>query len=84
MYEKLIKNYVDKLTINDIFNFANYENIVISNNDANTILFYIKNYWQIIYKGDSTQIFIELKSKLQESTYKKVIELYNKYKNKIN
>lgn len=83
MYDKFIKNYVDKMTLNDIFSFAEKENFKISKNDAEIVLSYIKKYWLTVYKGDPTNIFFELKLKLEESTYKKIIELYNKYKNKI-
>lgn len=83
MYDKLIENYVNKLTVNDIIYFAKKENFNISLNDANTVLFYIKNYWKVIYKGNPTPIFNDFKRKVNISTYQKAIDLYNKYKGMI-
>ncbi len=88
MYEKLIENYVNnKLTKEDIFSMAKSENIEITNEEANIIYEYVKKYWKTIYKGcndDIVKIFDELKGKLSSNVYDKVIELYDKYKKKIN
>ncbi len=83
MYDKLIENYVNKLSKNDILYFCNKENINISNKDLDIIYIYIKKYWKIVLKKDPSNIFNELKNLLENNTYNKLIELYNKYKNKI-
>lgn len=84
MYEKLIKNYISIMTVNDIYNFAKKENIIISEKDAQTVLYYIKNYWEIVYKGNPENLFKSIKNKVSDSIYQKIIELYNQYKNKLN
>ena len=83
MYKKLIESYVNKLTITDIKNFTLNQKISISDKDIDTIFFYIKNYWQIIYEKDPTLIFNDIKTKVEPNTYNIIIEYYNNYKNRI-
>ena len=78
--EFLIKEYIKKLTEEDIYNFAQKEGITLSSEELNTIYFYIKNYADIFIKEDATFLFEEIKEKLKPETYNKIIELYNKYK----
>ncbi len=83
MYEKLIETYVNKLTKDDIINFSNKQNIILQNYEINIIYAYIKKYWKIIYKGNPSSIFLDLKNNVNPNTYNKILELYGKYKNKI-
>lgn len=83
MYESLIKTYVNRLTINDVINFANKENVLLNDKEARIIYDYIKNDWQTIVFGNPLQLFNEFKSKVSSRTYEKTVELYNKYKSKI-
>lgn len=84
MYEYLIGEYVNnKLTEQDINNFALKKNIHLTEDEIRTIYVYIKNYWKEFYKGDPTELFIELKEKLNKETYDTIIKLYEEYKNKI-
>lgn len=76
----LIKEYIKKITEEDIYNFALKEGINLLNNEVKTLYVYIKNYWQVFLNEDSTFLFEELKEKLEPKTYDKMIELYNKYK----
>lgn len=88
MYEKLIENYINnKLSKEDIKNFAKKENTEITNDEIDIIYETIKKDWKTIYKGcndDIYDIFENLKSKLSPKVYEKVLELYNNYKKKIN
>lgn len=84
MYEYIIGEYVNnKLTESDINNFAKKKNIQLTSNETKIIYVYIKNYWKQFYKGDPTNLFIELKEKLTTKTYEAIIKLYKEYKNKI-
>ena len=76
----LIKEYIKKITEEDIYNFALKEGISLLNNEVKIIYVYIKNYWQVFLNEDSTFLFEELKEKVQPKTFDKLIELYNKYK----
>lgn len=80
--EIVIKELVEKLTEKDIANFALKESIILNDEETKIIYLYIKNYWQIFYKGDPNALFSELKEKLEPKTYQKINELYNKYKKK--
>lgn len=80
--EFVVKELVDKLTEEDIFNFATKEGITLTDDELKTIYMYIKNYWRVFLKDDPTFLFSELKEKVEPKTYDKLIELYNKYKKK--
>lgn len=80
--EFIIRDYVDKMTENDINNFALKESINLTDDERRTIYMYIKNYWRVFLKEDPTYLFEELKEKLSPSVYQKTLELYNKYKRK--
>lgn len=82
MYESFIKEYVKKISNDDIINFANKNNINLSNEEADTIKFYLKNEWETLYKGNPTKIFKEIKVKINDNAYQKILELYNEFKNK--
>ena len=80
--EFVIKEFISRLTENDINNFALKEGITLENDELKTIYMYIKNYWQIFYKEDASYLLKELKEKLKPNTYAKIVELLNKYKKK--
>ena len=80
----LIKEYIKKITEEDIYNYAKKEGIELLDEEVKTIYIYIKNYWKIVLKKDSTFIFEELKEKLRKEPYEKLVELYEKYKTQFN
>ncbi len=83
MYESLIKKYINKLTINDINNFAKQNNIILPTGEDKTIYDFIINNWKEIYNSKDLSVFNEIKTKISNNTYNKIIELYNIYKEKI-
>lgn len=82
MYDYLVGEYIKKLNINDIINFGLKNNVVISQNDANTLLIYAKKYYKTFMYGDPTDLIKELKKKLEPNTYKEAYRLYIVNKNK--
>lgn len=76
----IISSYIQSLTANDIKNYCLKNNINVNEQDINTILYYIKNYWEQVYDGDIS-IFEEIKGKIDKSSYDAMINLYNTYKN---
>ncbi len=82
MNYKLIKSYIDKLSINDINNFLLKESISINSNDINIIYMYIKNNFDEIIK-DEEKVLNRIKNDVNKDTYDKVLYLYDKYKDKI-
>ena len=80
MQEYLIKEYIKKLNIDDIINFAKKKNIDLSYNDATILYTYAKKYYQEFLNGNEESIIKELKSKLSPNTFREAYKLYLKYK----
>lgn len=83
MYENIIKNYVDKLTKEDIINYSKKEDIFLNDNEINVIYDEIKNKWKQIYNGN-TRVITDLENKINNKAYNKLIDLYNTYKKFLN
>ncbi len=81
MIEKFIINYIDKLSTQDITDFATKYNIILNKNEIDFIYNNIKKNWRELIYGNPTPIFIELK-KISPSNYKKIEELYFEFKDK--
>ena len=79
----LIINYIKRLSKQDIINFANKQNIIISKQEINTIYFYIKNKYNEFLNGNHEKILLEIKPQISYTTYNKILELYELYKNKL-
>lgn len=84
MYEILIKEYLKKLTLNDIKNFALKYNFKLQPNEDKIIYNFIMNNWKEIYKGNPNKSFLKLKGQVSSNTYNFAITLYNQFKDKIN
>lgn len=82
MKGQLIKNYINKLTINDISSMAIKNNINLNNKELNFVYNKIKNNYNDLLYGDPTNIFNELKNNVSENNYCKIKELFNTYKQK--
>lgn len=76
MYEYLIGEYIKKLTIQDIFDYANKNNLSISESDAVILLSYAKRYYKEFISGDPYPIIKEIKQKISPETYKVAYKLY--------
>ncbi len=75
----LIKKYVDLLKKEDIINYSNKQNIILNKNELDLIYNTIKTRWNEII-NDGIKVINEYKDKIEENTYKKLIELYEKNK----
>ena len=82
MYEILIKNYLKRLSLKDINDFAIKNGINLPKGEDKIIYDLIMKYWQNIYHGDTT-CFDDIKKKVSTDTYNVMINLYNEYKTKI-
>ncbi len=78
--EYLINEYIKKLTIDDIKNFAKKKNISITDTDAIILYTYAKNNYQDFLKGNDETIIKELKNKLSSNAFKEAYKLYLEYK----
>lgn len=79
MKDYLIIEYVKKLTVEDIKNYAKIKNINISDSDAIILYTYIKNHYQELLNNDS-EIIKEIKDQINSDTFKEVYKLYLEYK----
>ncbi|MDD6878925.1 MAG: DUF2624 family protein [bacterium] len=83
MYEIIIKDYINKLTEDDIIKFGKKKNINISKKDSKILYVYAKNYWREFYKGNPKELINELKEVLEKDTFNKLYMLYLDLKKKI-
>lgn len=81
MYFNIIKKYVNVIKKNDIIEFARKQNVKLNEIELDTIYNTIKTRWEELYT-DGIKVINECKNKLTNTTYNKLIELYNEYKNK--
>lgn len=80
MKDKLIKNYIDNLTIDKLEKFANSKDVLLTNSELNYIFTVIKKDWETLIYGNPENIFNQAKNNINSNSYNKIIELYNYYK----
>lgn len=83
MYEAIIKEYLKRLSLKDINDFASKNNIKLPQGEDKIIYNFIMKYWKDVYKGNTNDAFNNLKKEVSVDTYTSIINLYNEYKNKI-
>ena len=83
MYELIIKNYIEKLTEEDIKKYAKNYNIDIKDDECKILYLYAKNYWKEFYKGNPKDLILELKEKINKNAFNKLYKLYIDLKKKI-
>ncbi len=83
MYEVLIKEYLKRLSLKDINDFANKNNMPLQAGEDKIIYDFIMNNWKEVYKGNPNIAFDKLKQKVSQNTYNNAIALYNEFKGKI-
>ena len=83
MYEMIIKEYLNKLTIYDIDNFATKNNIILKYGENKIIYDFIKQRWKDIYNGNTLDAFNYLKKNISKETYDFIIKLYNEFIKKV-
>lgn len=83
MYEILLRNYVNKLTLDDVKKYASYQNIIATDEELQLIYKFIKKYYYKVFSNDDLD-FIEknLKNKISPDLYQKLLSLYKEQKAK--
>ncbi len=83
MYEILLKNYVSKLTIDDVKRYASNQNIIATEEEMQIVYEFIKKYYYKVFSNDDL-VFIEknLKPKLSPNLYQYLLNLYKEQKAK--
>ena len=79
IYKELIKNYINNLSINDIKNYADKNNIIYTNKELLIVYDFIKEY-HIDILNNNTEVFNILKNKISNNLYSNLLDLYNTYK----
>lgn len=82
MYKKIIYQYINRLSKEDIINFCNYKNISITNREIDTLYIYIKQEHNRFFDNPD-EVLNEIKDKVSINTFMEIMKLYNQYKNKI-
>ena len=82
MKEKLIGEYVSRMTINDVRSFAIKNGVTLSEEELTIVYNQAKNEWRTIIFGNPRGILDDLKSKINPTSYQKIESLYVYFKNK--
>ena len=84
MYEIIIRDYINKLTEQDIIEYSKRKNIELNDDEDKILYLYAKNYWREFYKGYPKDLIEELKEKLRPQTFKTLYKIYIDLKQKLN
>ena len=76
MQEYFIREYIKKLKVDDILDYAKKNNYNITYSDATILLSYAKKYYREFISGDPSSILKEIKSKINPDTYKIAYKMY--------
>ena len=79
MNKQLILNYINKIKKEDINSFSLKQGISLTDNELNIIYDYLKND-SIRLLNNPLNVINEIKEKVNNNVYNKIIELYEKYK----
>ena len=78
----IIKNYVDKITVQDILNFGIENDIFLSEDEGTFLNFYLKNNWEELVYGDPHPIIQKIENKFGKTKGEKISNLFFIYKEK--
>ena len=82
MYENLIRNYVKKLTIDDVRKYASIKNINATSEEMQIVYEFIKNNYLKILHEDYAFLDKNLKGKIRPSLYQRLLTLMQEEKKK--
>ena len=66
--ERLISEYVNRMTLEDVNNFALKNGIILKDKEVKVIYDHIKNNWRTIVFGNPRGILDDLKEKLDSTS----------------
>ena len=82
MKNKLLKNYISKLTKKDVNDFAVKNDIILNDSELDIIIGIIKSDYDELLYGNSDNVFNKLKNNVSSDNYDKIINLFFLYKKK--
>ena len=83
MNKLILYQYINKIKKEDIVKFGIKEGIIINKEDMNLIYHYIKNDYEKII-NEPQEVLIDIKDKVSDKVYQKLLILYDKYKDMLN
>ena len=82
MYNKIIENYISKLTKDEVILYAFKNDIILNPNEADYLFNIIKNKYQILLSNNYEIIFKEANNYISENNLKKLYNLFLNYREK--
>lgn len=78
---QLIKNYVSKMTKEDVVSFTNKNGIYLSDSELDFVYRFIKKNYEAMYANPNIDLS-RYKDHFSEENYNKMMKLINEYKSK--
>lgn len=82
MVNRLIEQYVNRMTKDDILRFATKNGIELNDKELKIIYNHIKKEWKTIVYGNPREILDDIKMNFDDTTYNKIENLYINFKEK--
>ena len=82
MINRLIEQYVNRMTKDDILRFATKNGIELNDKELKIIYNHIKKDWKTIVYGNPREILDDIKMNFDDITYNKIENLYINFKEK--
>ena len=76
----LAEGIVNKLSLNDIFNFASKNSVNLSQDEGEFILRFLKNNWYSLLKNQNIEVIDNYKNNFSPENFVKIKELVEYYK----
>lgn len=76
----LVEDIVNKLSLNDIFNFASKNSVNLSLDEGEFILRFLKNNWYSLLKNQNIEVIDNYKNNFSPENFVKIKELVEYYK----
>lgn len=76
----LVEGIVNKLSLNDIFNFASKNSVNLSLDEGQFILRFLKNNWYSLLKNQNIEVIDNYKNNFCPENFAKIKELVEYYK----
>lgn len=76
----LVEGIVNKLSLNDIFNFASKNSVNLSLDEGQFILRFLKNNWYSLLKNQNIEVIDNYKNNFSPENFVKIKELVEYYK----
>ena len=83
MYKAIIKQWIPKISKQDLSSFLQNHHITASSQEIDILYLYLKTRWEEVYDGKPA-VFQELQEKLSSALYLDLYRLYQEMKKKFN